>query len=114
MKSLWFWVIGGVVMIWAFSDEKSSSKTPSSQPEYGYQQSPKYQPPYMPGYSPSNMGYSCTDDCSGHDAGYEWAGENGIDNPDDCDGNSNSFIEGCQAYAEEQQSMAEDTVDGDL
>jgi hypothetical protein len=48
------------------------------------------------------MEYSCTDDCSGHEAGYNWAEENGIDDPDDCDGNSNSFIEGCRAYAEEQ------------
>jgi hypothetical protein len=50
----------------------------------------------------------CTYDCSGHDAGYDWAEENDIDDPDDCGGNSNSFIEGCEQYAEEQQSDAED------
>ena len=48
-------------------------------------------------------GYDCTDDCSGHMAGYEWAEENGITDPDHCGGNSNSFIEGCIAYAEEYQ-----------
>ncbi len=48
-------------------------------------------------------GYPCTQDCSGHEAGYEWAQEKGIDDPDDCGGNSDSFIEGCQAYAEEVQ-----------
>jgi hypothetical protein len=48
-------------------------------------------------------GGGCTYDCSGHEAGYEWAEEHGIDDPDDCGGNSQSFIEGCQAYAEEQQ-----------
>jgi hypothetical protein len=53
-------------------------------------------------------GYPCTRDCSGHEAGYEWAEENGIDDPDDCGGNSESFIEGCRAYAEEQQSQADD------
>ena len=47
-------------------------------------------------------GYPCTVDCSGHEAGYEWAEEKGLDDPDDCGGNSNSFIEGCMAYAEEQ------------
>lgn len=47
-------------------------------------------------------GYTCTDDCSGHQAGYDWAEENNISDPDDCSGNSQSFIEGCQAYAEEQ------------
>lgn len=51
---------------------------------------------------PSFMGTPCTDDCSGHEAGHQWAEENGIDDPDNCSGNSNSFVEGCKAYAEEQ------------
>lgn len=46
-------------------------------------------------------GYDCTQDCSGHEAGYAWAEENYITNPDDCGGDSQSFIEGCIAYAEE-------------
>lgn len=46
-------------------------------------------------------GYPCTDDCSGHEAGYDWAEEHDIDNVDDCGGNSDSFIEGCQSYVEE-------------
>lgn len=45
-------------------------------------------------------GYACTDDCSGHEAGYEWAEENSITDPDECGGNSQSFIEGCEAWAE--------------
>jgi len=49
-------------------------------------------------------GYSCTVDCSGHEAGYQWAEDNDITDPDDCSGNSTSFIEGCQAYAEENAS----------
>ncbi len=48
-------------------------------------------------------GYSCTTDCSGHAAGYNWAEKNGINNPYDCGGQSKSFIEGCEAYAEGQQ-----------
>jgi hypothetical protein len=47
-------------------------------------------------------GYECTVNCEGHEAGYEWAEEKGIDDPDDCGGNSQSFIDGCRAYAEEQ------------
>lgn len=39
--------------------------------------------------------YECTDDCSWHEAGYSWAEENSIDNEDDCWWNSNSFIEWC-------------------
>ncbi|MDE4918312.1 hypothetical protein [Cupriavidus metallidurans] len=53
-------------------------------------------------------GYLCTQDCSGHEAGYDWAEENGITDPDDCGGKSQSFIEGCQAYAEEQQGAEEE------
>lgn len=53
--------------------------------------------------SPTFGGYQCTEDCSGHEAGYEWAEEHDIDDPDRCGGNSQSFIEGCQAYAEEQE-----------
>lgn len=57
-----------------------------------------------PAYSGQEFyGNPCIGDCSGHEAGYQWAEENGIDDPDTCGGNSNSFIEGCQSYAEEQQ-----------
>jgi len=46
-------------------------------------------------------GYECTEDCSGHEAGYEWAEENNISDENDCDGNSASFIEGCIIYVRE-------------
>ena len=49
----------------------------------------------------SFKGYACTVDCSGHEAGYQWAEDNGIDDESDCTGNSQSFIEGCIAYVEE-------------
>ena len=54
-------------------------------------------------------GYPCTSDGSGHQAGYEWAEENSISDPDSCDGNSDSFIEGCRAWAEEQQAEDNDS-----
>lgn len=56
---------------------------------------------YRAPYSPSFGGYECTVDCSGHEAGHAWAERNAIDDEDDCTGNSQSFIEGCQAYVEE-------------
>jgi hypothetical protein len=46
-------------------------------------------------------GYPCTDDCSGPEAGYNWAEEHDIEDPDQCGGKSQSFIEGCRAWAEE-------------
>lgn len=43
---------------------------------------------------------NCIGDCSGHQAGYEWAEENSISSESDCDGNSDSFNEGCVNYVE--------------
>lgn len=51
-------------------------------------------------------GYDCTDDCSGHEAGYDWAARNDIADERDCDADSRSFNEGCQAYVEEQADSA--------
>jgi hypothetical protein len=59
-------------------------------------------------------GDSCTQDCSGHEAGYEWAERRGIDNIDDCGGNSSSFIEGCQTYVEENATTEQDGSGGNL
>lgn len=59
----------------------------------------------------SFAGHECTDDCSGHRAGYEWAAENGVDVETDCEGSSDSFIEGCQAYVDDPDR--DPTVDDD-
>ncbi|HKD46277.1 MAG TPA: hypothetical protein VKB67_01170 [Rhizomicrobium sp.] len=47
-------------------------------------------------------GYRCDFDCSRHQAGYEWASQHKIDNPKDCRGTSQSFIEGCLAFTGEE------------
>lgn len=54
----------------------------------------------------ARRGYTIVSDMSGHIKGYEWAEAYGITDPDDCSGNSQSFIEGCQAYAVDQQDVA--------
>ena len=47
--------------------------------------------------------YPCTKDCSGHQAGDNWAQARGITNPAMCPpGNSNSWWEGCKSEAENQ------------
>jgi hypothetical protein len=58
-------------------------------------------------------GYPCTQDCSGHQAGYEWAQQNGITSPSQCDGSSQSFSEGCQSYAEENAGSGDQDSDDD-
>jgi len=57
-------------------------------------------------------GYECTDDCSGHKAGYEWAEQNGVSNENDCDGNSGSFEEGCRAFIEDPNRGSDEDDDG--
>lgn len=52
-------------------------------------------------------GYECIEDCSGHEAGYEWAEKNEIEDEDDCDTPSNSFTEGCISYLEEKSAEQE-------
>jgi hypothetical protein len=52
----------------------------------------------------------CTDDCSGHDAGWQWAQDNDITDSYDCSG-SGSFLDGCEAYAEELENRVEEARD---
>lgn len=44
------------------------------------------------------LGYTCTIDCSGHEAGRQWAEDNDIEDTSQCEGDSQSFIEGCEAF----------------
>ncbi len=59
-------------------------------------------------YVDAGAPYGCTEDCSGHEAGFAWARDNEVEDANDCGGNSYSFIEGCQAYAEELETARED------
>ena len=95
MKSF-IWIVGILFVIW-FAFSSSDSSAPSSTSDlYGNTD-------YEVEELITSENWVCTDDCSGHEAGYEWAAENGITDPYDCDGNSDSFIEGCEAYANEYQ-----------
>lgn len=104
MKTALIW---GLIILFAIfllnnnSDSKNDSQvvtSPSTIPQVkGVSENtpiPISQPLYF-------NGYPCIEDCSGHEAGYEWAEGKDIDNIEDCGGNSESFIEGCQNYVEE-------------
>lgn len=51
--------------------------------------------------------YGCTDDCSGHDAGWQWRAENGYASR----GNSESFAEGGYAFDEALESRVDEMRD---
>ena len=82
-------LIGGISLIaYLLSDGSSSSLSSNNNA--------------LPVEAGTFHGYACSTDCSGHKAGYAWAERKGITSPDDCGGKSQSFIEGCKAYAEDR------------
>jgi hypothetical protein len=62
-----------------------------------------------PSWAQEFRGYPCTQDCSGHRAGYEWAQRKGLTSADQCGGKSNSFIEGCRSAFEDQDDGDDDS-----
>lgn len=48
--------------------------------------------------------YGCTDDCSGHEAGWQWRADNGYSTQ----GNSNSFEEGGMAFDDAVENRVEE------
>jgi hypothetical protein len=58
---------------------------------------------------PNPAPWNCKEDCSGHQAGYNWAANKNMHNSMDCAGNSQSFIEGCEYYI--QAEMHDITLD---
>ncbi len=68
-------------------EEQASSSAPSI----------RHQPPKFPDVH-YFKGYKCEEDCSGHEAGYDWAIANDIRSYSDCVSRSLSFSEGCNSY----------------
>jgi len=64
-------------------------------------------------------GYECTDNCSGHKAGYKWAEAKGVSDEEQCEGilvtapNRTSFYQGCKVYVEDPSRGADEDDDGD-
>ncbi|RUW77269.1 hypothetical protein EN786_25250 [Mesorhizobium sp. M4B.F.Ca.ET.143.01.1.1] len=58
-------------------------------------------------------GNACTEDCSGHKAGYDWAQQNQITDDSDCSSNSQSFNEGCQTYVEDPSRGSDEDDQGE-
>jgi hypothetical protein len=59
--------------------------------------------------------YDCSDNCSGHAAGYHWAEAHSITDESDCPlrGRALSFYEGCLVYVEDPSRGADEDDDGD-
>jgi len=57
--------------------------------------------------SEESQGSPCVN-CGGHDDGYGWAEQHGIEDTGNCSGGSQSFIEGCEAYVTEHNDSSND------
>jgi opacity protein-like surface antigen len=55
-------------------------------------------------------GNQCLGDCSGHQAGYDWAEQNDVDDESSCSTPSQSFNEGCQSYIDENSGTISGTT----
>jgi len=121
----WGWLIGIACLILVLVALNRHSQSSPAGPTGTVEQSPETTSNEVapttdaprPEHSPSTFaGYDCTDDCSGHEAGYQWAEEHDIDNEDDCDtagdtSNSPSFAEGCKAYVNGESPDEDDGND---
>jgi hypothetical protein len=96
--------------------EQGVAATPNPAPSSKTRQlvSPPAPPDRIAADFPSGFshGYACTGDCSGHNAGYNWAEKHDIQDGDACDeagehSNSPSFAEGCHAYIDGDSSQSE-------
>lgn len=58
-------------------------------------------------------GNQCLGDCSGHQAGYDWAEQNDIEDESSCSTPSTSFNEGCQSYIDENSSITSGAASSD-
>jgi hypothetical protein len=48
----------------------------------------------------------CSQNCSGHEAGYRWGETHDILTSEECGGGDESFKEGCRSYVEDQAAKA--------
>jgi len=56
-------------------------------------------------------GNTCLGDCSGHQAGYDWAEQNDVDDESSCSTPSASFNQGCESYVEENAASDDEDED---
>jgi hypothetical protein len=104
-----FWIAAGVIAAVGLSVH-SRQVSLSTQNTYMPEQPVHAESDPQSSTTPTFGGYDCTDDCSGHQAGYDWAETHDIDDEDTCDSldtNSESFKEGCKAFVNGDDRDAE-------
>jgi hypothetical protein len=112
----WTFIIGVGVFMY-FAPTHHDKPQPVSDPAATYPTPPDSTNTYVP--PPTSFGgHTCLGNCSGHQAGYDWAEDKGITDVEDCDAagdshNSPSFAEGCRLYVQGDKDNEDSTKDSD-
>ena len=62
-------------------------------------------------YEQENGSGDCTSDCSGHDAGWQYAKEHELSDASQCTGDSDSFVAGCKSYIESVEAAGDEAAE---
>jgi len=104
----WALIVAGLLYVAAsrLDQEQRPVDLPGGQAPLEDSRAVPYDKPPPPQETPRPIptfgGYPCHGDCSEDRAGYRWAEQHGITDPDACTGNTGSFIEGCRVYARQR------------
>jgi len=98
------WTRGAVVVLIALAACSPAPKntTPPAVKTASISETGGHTPFPAGGYRPGIYlfhGYRCGTDCLLHQKGYQWGSQHKIADPQDCQGTSEEFIEGCLAFA---------------
>ncbi len=100
--------LGAIVIATRFTDADKSEDSPPDPTE-----APLGAPIFPSGSNPSSLPVNfhepllslardCISECDGVEVGYRWAAAREIERAEDCAGYSESFDDGCRAYARER------------
>ncbi len=103
--------LGAIVIATRFTDTDKSEDSPSD----SHTEAPLEAPIFSSSPNPSSLSVNfhepspspslardCISECVGVDVGYRWAAAREIERTEDCAGYSESFNDGCRAYARER------------
>ena len=115
MKNWFTWALVVAAVLYVLSLQRSPEQQPVDLPRVPVPLENNRTIPYdKPAAPPQALkptlkfgGYPCSGDCSDDKAGYRWAEQNGITDPDSCTGNTGAFIDGCRVYARERAAASQ-------
>lgn len=115
MKRILFWILViAAILLWISHSTSGPQRSADSGSRSDDESTSRVDSPQRSTFDSD----PCTSDCSGHEAGYNWAESKGISDEDDCEqagetSNSPSFAAGCKAYVRGDSQDEESSGDSD-